>query len=804
MRVGVNLRQLRPGKIGGLEGYVRSLVHWLPKLDSELELVLFGTEYNAATFTAGDRVQVLCLEAEDFANLDRARLREQGVDVWFCPLLTLEPLDPGVPSVVTIPDLQHEVYPEFFSSEVLAWRREAYRQTVEHADLILTLSDYSKRQIVESLGADPRCVSAIHLDASPIFSKPRQERSDTPAHPSLSGRYFLYPANPWPHKNHSVLFEALALLRRVEAEPPSLILTGADGYGEDSGDEISELHRRLGSMQSDLGVDDLVHHLGYVSQAELLRLYHGAQALVFPSLFEGFGLPLVEAMRAGCPVLASSATSLPEVGGEAALYFDPRDPEELSRQMGALLNGLGQGLERARLVERAMRHAERFSWRATAEQTLRELSRLVPAREAIELREGALPMISVVTPSFQQRPFLEATLRGVLEQDYANLELIVVDGGSTDGSVELLEKYQALYPRKLRFVSEPDRGQAHAVNKGLAMARGEIIGWLNSDDVYRRDCLAAVAEAFRQDPECDLLYGRADYLDREGQLLGAYPVRTEFSLQSLAHECYLCQPAVFWRRRLMGDHLRLDEELDYCMDYDLWIRFAQVARVRFVDRVLAGSRIYPENKTMSRRAGVFEEIFRTVKRHYHRVPSSWILGRAHFLAGGDVPFFRPQAVTRHSYLLATLLSLRHNGVFSRQWMTLLAKAIAGPDYRGAGWWRRTPSTVRDFLSRFVRGGRWRVDVCADSQAVRLRLEVARCPAKGRGEIVVLLGGRVIDRFEVCEIGTIARIVTLPSGSGHKRRTLRLRSDTLSTEGLRVVGCEDVSPPEGEPLTGRIP
>ncbi|MEM7349172.1 MAG: glycosyltransferase [Acidobacteriota bacterium] len=693
MRVGIHLQSLRPGEIGGLEDYVRQLLMAVARLEPEITFVLFAAEYNLATFADDPRLEKHLLSAEDFAALDAERLAAYGLDLWFCPLLVLEPPDPGLPTVVTMPDLQHEVFPQFFSEQILEWRRHNYRLTVEKADRILTFSNDSKQQIVTSLGADPERVVVTYLDAAAEFesaAEPDQGqrgalraryRDRLPEAVRLAGDYLFYPGAAWPHKNHRLLFEALVRLSSEHGIEPHLVLTGAQVEG------AADLEQSC----RDLGLDDRVHFLGYVPREDMPLLYAGSLATVFPSLFEGFGIPVVEAMRAGSPVICSSAASLPEVGGQAALYFDPQQVDELVDRLRQVWTTLQIESPRGRAAREELQaagfqQAQQFSWQQTAATTL-EVFRAVGAShrnppetdssaDASTAAAEALPaasqqpLITVVTPSFNQQAFIERTVRSVLDNGYPSVEHWVVDGDSTDGTVATLEQLRQTFPDRLHFVSEPDRGQAHAVNKGFDRASGEIVGWLNSDDTYEPGCLQAVAAFFAQHPECDAVYGRAHYVDENDQLLGVYPTRTEFDWQTLAHECFICQPTVFLRRRLLDRGLRLDDSLQMCMDYDFWIRLGRDHQVRFLDQVLASSRMYEDNKTLARRSEVYREVFLTVKRHYGRLPFSWALGRAHHVWDHGDPFFNIRRLTWVTYLIALFFLLRHNWSNPRDWRNL--------------------------------------------------------------------------------------------------------------------------------------
>lgn len=199
-----------------------------------------------------------------------------------------------------------------------------------------------------------------------------------------------------------------------------------------------------------------------------------------------------------------------------------------------------------------------------------------------------LPLISVVTPSYNQAQFLEDTLQSVASQDYPRTEHIVIDGGSTDGSVDIIRRHAA---RLRHWVSEPDRGQSHAINKGLSLARGDVLAWLNSDDTYLPGALREVGGLFAANPDVDLVYGDFVYTDVAGQPLRRRHVFATISYESLLYHDYLGQPAVFFRRSLFEKVGPLDESLHYCMDWDLFLRMWPVCRPRHIPMVLATYRL---------------------------------------------------------------------------------------------------------------------------------------------------------------------------------------------------------------------
>lgn len=234
------------------------------------------------------------------------------------------------------------------------------------------------------------------------------------------------------------------------------------------------------------------------------------------------------------------------------------------------------------------------------------------------------PTVTIVTPSFNQGRFIGETIESVLSQDYSPLEYLIMDGGSTDSTLEVLKSYGG----RLTWVSEKDRGQAHAINKGWTRARGDILAWLNSDDIYLPGAVSK-AVAFLQDhPECGAVYGEGYHIGEEGQIIERYPTEA-FNRQRLIETCYICQPTVFIRKGVIEKIGSLDESLHYCMDYDLWFRFAKEFDFGYIPDFLACTRFYPETKTLGKKVQVHREILEMVYRHHHSVPPSWVYGYGH-------------------------------------------------------------------------------------------------------------------------------------------------------------------------------
>jgi len=236
-----------------------------------------------------------------------------------------------------------------------------------------------------------------------------------------------------------------------------------------------------------------------------------------------------------------------------------------------------------------------------------------------------LPLISIITPSLNQGRFIRRTIESILSQDYPRLEYLVMDGGSTDETLDILRSYGD----RITWRSGPDGGQADAVNSGFRLAKGEILGWLNSDDTYQPGAVTAAVEHLTAHPETAVVYGNAYFIDEHNVVFGAHPTE-DFDLNRLAETTLICQPAAFIRRSAIEAVGMLDTTLHYCMDYDLFIRLGRRFRIERINRFLANSRRYPDTKSIGQHNRLFQEIFTVAERSFGRVSPHWRACRAYY------------------------------------------------------------------------------------------------------------------------------------------------------------------------------
>jgi glycosyltransferase involved in cell wall biosynthesis/2-polyprenyl-3-methyl-5-hydroxy-6-metoxy-1,4-benzoquinol methylase len=264
----------------------------------------------------------------------KGRLGSEGVELLFCPMTDPVNAEPGIPTVSIVYDLQHVAYPSFFTAAEREHRRRFFERVKQSADAIVCISGFSRSVLIEHAGIEPERVTAIPIavhhrlpDLSPAEVEAVRRQYGIGDHP-----FALYPANFWPHKNHRLLL--LALARFFHESPATSLRIVLVGSLLDREQEMRDLIRRL-------GLQERVYVLGYVPEADLAALWKGAFCLLFPSLYEGFGIPVLEAMHYGKPVLCSGVASLPEVGGDAVRYIDPRKPATIVDALRDLLERPG-------------------------------------------------------------------------------------------------------------------------------------------------------------------------------------------------------------------------------------------------------------------------------------------------------------------------------------------------------------------------------------------------------------------------------------------------------------------------------
>jgi len=289
------------------------------------------------------------------------------------------------------------------------------------------------------------------------------------------------------------------------------------------------------------------------------------------------------------------------------------------------------------------------------------------------------PLVSIVTPSFNSAPFLRECIESVLAQDYPNIEYIVMDGGSTDGTPAILERFR---DRVARIHSAPDFGQGQAINRGLSGSGGDIVAFLNADDAYLPHAVAQAVRAFAAHPAAAVVYGNAYHVDENGSTIAAYPTQ-DFDRDALTRSCYICQPAAFVRRDAFERAGAMNPALHYVLDYDLWLRLAAFGTFVRVESFLANSRVHAGSKSVSNRKAFYREVFALLRARFGYVPYDWVQGYASYLIDRRDQFFTKPRGTVAAAALALILGIWINRGRARTFFTdWLAHRTAGKTLLG--------------------------------------------------------------------------------------------------------------------------
>ncbi len=386
MRVGINALFLLPGRVGGSEIYIRHLVKWLERVDDQNEYVIFINRESAGVFeplgargSATPKMKVVSCPVRASSRPARIlweqialpiQVKYHKLDVLFSAGMTAPFFCPAR-SVLVIYDLQHVNMPENFTRLQLFFLKTIIYLSAKRADRLIAISNKVKDDIVRHYNIDGSGISVVYLAADTDLFRPASERAVASVRKKhdLPARYILYTASSLPHKNYERLLEAYKMVRdtgstrgagstRGTEADLKLVLTGSRDYGHDV----------VAGKIKELGLDADVLFLGWLPFEDLAPIYSGAEAFVFPSLHEGFGLPVLEAFASGVPVVCSNIAPITEVAGDAALLVDPLCPEAIAKGIERVLTEDGL---RKRLVNAGLERAAAFSWKKTAEETVK-------------------------------------------------------------------------------------------------------------------------------------------------------------------------------------------------------------------------------------------------------------------------------------------------------------------------------------------------------------------------------------------------------------------------------------------------
>jgi len=256
----------------------------------------------------------------------------------------------------------------------------------------------------------------------------------------------------------------------------------------------------------------------------------------------------------------------------------------------------------------------------------------------------ARPLVSIVTPAYNHAPYIRETIESVLAQTYPDIEYIIIDGGSQDGTAEIIREYRE---KLAYFISEPDKGQTDAINKGFTRASGKYLAWINSDDTLMPGAVAAAVEFLEENPQVGLVYGDARYIDKDSRIIGSFPAAQTSLPQLRRGYVHIPQQASFFRKDLWDRVGPLDSDFYFAMDYDLWVRIAEISELKYLPELWANFRLHADAKTISADDQCWPEML-----------------KVHYRDGGG--FFAPIVIKYYlRKLAAPLIRWRRNRLFQK-------------------------------------------------------------------------------------------------------------------------------------------
>ncbi len=366
MRIGINTLFLIPGQVGGTETYLRGLIFGLSNIDEENEYILYTNKENHNSFEAKENFSKYRCNLSAHNRAKRVFyeqlvlpkiIKRDKIDVLHSPGY-ISPILLGSAKVVTIHDMQYHYYPHYFAKTKLLYWKYFIPLSARYSDVIVAVSKHAKKNIVEILGIpEEKVIVTFESTKFSMLETPgREVHVNLLNQFKINKEYILSVAALLPHKNLDRLINAFSLI--LDKVNHQIVLVGLKGQALKSIGEIIEKK----------GMQDRVILTGYVADHELLFLYKNASLFVLPSLFEGFGIPVLEAMSVGCPVAASNRTSIPEVLGDAGMLFEPEDESSIADAIYSILSDTNL---RNKFIERGLARSKMFSWPKVAKETLR-------------------------------------------------------------------------------------------------------------------------------------------------------------------------------------------------------------------------------------------------------------------------------------------------------------------------------------------------------------------------------------------------------------------------------------------------
>jgi glycosyltransferase involved in cell wall biosynthesis len=558
MRIGLNLFPLTL-RGGGMRHYVMQLIPWMLRLSEHELIVFFGVQGQPSlasvfrTLSLDELRRVDLVEIDDQEQIFRHAHR---FDVYFCPLNGFAPGLLDRPTLGTLADVQDQFFPQYFTPPQLELRKQLYPYMARAVTTLLTISEFSKRCICNAFGIPASKVQVTYLAPSDdvLHATPRW-----PSHlPPLPERCVFYPANLYPHKNHELLLRAIRVLHDKHGIDCACVMTGHEA------NPGIAIHDRIKAN----GLEGKAFWLGYVPPAGIRYLYAHAQALAFPSQFEGFGMPLVEAMYCGCPIVATPTTCIPEIAGNAALLVAGTERDFAD----GLARVLQDKAQRDQLVAYGQQRQTLFSAQGMANATMRAINEAPAKFFGHETTSARAPVSFVVSPS-AGGDALTRTLASLAYEARDQDEILILAEPH-----QITAKAAALCDNlpNTRFA-----GSATKPDRWLEHVRLDLVCYLREGEILCRGACRAVEDMLNQSVACQVVAGQAIEVSEDDRFIGLHFTPTDAPVQLFGK--MVPTAAIFSRRAFLDRHRRLLGQSAWTN----WILQAAGDRCRVLYRTLA-------------------------------------------------------------------------------------------------------------------------------------------------------------------------------------------------------------------------
>lgn len=600
--------------------------------------IKIGLRYSVSRLLRKPSDQVL---HDTFLDLCSRIVKRYNIDLMIYPRIDFETFYNGIPYIVAIHDLAHRIYPQFpevSSGDLWEWREYFFRNGSKNALAIFVDSEIGKEDVINCYDVSPEKIIPLPFlppdylddDIDDNLLKETKEKFKLPE------IFFFYPAQFWKHKNHWGIVHALFHIRERYGENIHVVFCGGKVP------QWGEFDRVMKAVQN-LGLENQVHYLGYIEDKYIRALYKLALALVMPTYMGPTNIPILEAWELGCPVITSNIRGCREQAINAAVLVDPSDPEDIANGMWKIYNEnkfrkrlIAKGKQKLSkwgvndfnktvlaAVEYCKKKLEAGEGKNFTLLTLDEIKELKPKlfkiedqpikenrkRPSVQIKQ--YPKISVITPSFNSIRYIEEAIHSVLKQDYPNVEHIIIDGGSTDGTLDILKRYP-----HLRWLSKPDNGQSDAMNKGFLISTGDVIVYLNADDFFEGGAFFDAVEHLKPENGIKVVAGMCNVAKPDGSVyVPAFVPKVDFfHMMWWWNAWFPINPTGYFYMRDVQERVGgFDESDHYMMDYDFILKVSLNYQIHPVERVWGNFRWLETGKSYTRPGELTRQI---VSRKY--------------------------------------------------------------------------------------------------------------------------------------------------------------------------------------------